>query len=153
MTFQDPTQRFSDRVSDYMRNRPHYPEAILGYLQKSVGLKPEQVLADMGCGTGISSELFLKNGNRVFGIEPNAPMLEGARVYLKEYDRFEPVLAQAEHSSLPDASVDLVLSAQAFHWFNSLEARLEFRRHFKTSGAYPADMEYPEACRTLSPWL
>ncbi|WP_431211609.1 class I SAM-dependent methyltransferase [Puia sp. P3] len=66
----DSTERFSDRVEDYVRYRPTYPVAILSILQ--VGT--DRIVADIGSGTGISTELFLRNNNRVYAVEPNAAM-------------------------------------------------------------------------------
>ena len=50
----DPTTRFSDRVADYVRYRPTYPDALLIALQREVGLSSTSVVADIGSGTGIS---------------------------------------------------------------------------------------------------
>jgi SAM-dependent methyltransferase len=71
MTFTDSKQRFSNRVADYARYRPGYPAAVLEILSKECVLSPDHIVADIGSGTGLLSELFLKNGNRVFGVEPN----------------------------------------------------------------------------------
>jgi precorrin-6B methylase 2 len=71
MTFADSKQRFSNRVADYVRYRPGYPTAVRDLLRAECGLKSGHVIADIGSGTGFLSELFLKNGNRVFGVEPN----------------------------------------------------------------------------------
>ena len=62
---QDSTKRFSDRVENYLRYRPHYPTAVLEYLSTECQLKPSSVIADIGSGTGILSEMFLKNENVV----------------------------------------------------------------------------------------
>src|SRR5256886_13365351 len=81
MTFTDAKQRFSNRVADYIRYRPGYPSAVLDLLRAECGLRPGQVIADVGSGTGFLSELFLKNGNRVFAVEPNEAMrLAGERL-------------------------------------------------------------------------
>ena len=74
MIFSDAKQRFSNRVADYIRYRPKYPAATLDLLRSKCGLHPGQVIADIGSGTGFLSELFLKNGNSVIGVEPNAEM-------------------------------------------------------------------------------
>src|SRR5205814_8816828 len=74
MTFADAKQRFSNRVADYIRYRPGYPSAVLDLLRAECGLRPGHVIADIGSGTGLLSELFLRNGNRVYGVEPNAEM-------------------------------------------------------------------------------
>jgi ubiquinone/menaquinone biosynthesis C-methylase UbiE len=134
MTFSDAKQRFSSRAADYLRYRPGYPAALLDLLRTECGLRPDSVIADLGSGTGILSELFLKNGNRVFGVEPNPEMREAGEVYLKGYSGFTSVNGSAEATTLPDRSVRLVTAGQAFHWFEPALARKEFVRILKPGG-------------------
>jgi len=79
----DNTTRFSDRVEDYVKYRPHYPEAILPYLGSTYSFDASWDVADIGSGTGILTELFLANGNRVFAVEPNAEMRGKAEELLR----------------------------------------------------------------------
>lgn len=72
----DPTQRFSSRVDNYIRYRPRYSEGVATCLRTHCGLTRDSVMADIGSGTGMLSELFLRNGNTVFGVEPNPEMRE-----------------------------------------------------------------------------
>jgi SAM-dependent methyltransferase len=122
------TSRFSDRVDNYVKYRPHYPEEIVGYLQNEFSLSPSHTVVDIGSGTGISSELFLRNGNRVIGVEPNAPMRERSVLLLKGYPRFEAVNGTAEETGLPDHSADFIVAGQAFHWFDRQPTIKEFKR-------------------------
>ncbi|GAA0545882.1 class I SAM-dependent methyltransferase [Chitinophaga japonensis] len=122
------TERFSNRVENYIRYRPHYPHAIIPALEEQTGLTPNTVVADIGAGTGISSLPFLENGNQVLGVEPNKEMREAAEKALQRYANFTAVAGSAEHTMLPDACADLVVAGQAFHWFNQEAARTEFRR-------------------------
>ncbi len=80
------------------------------------------------------SELFLKNGNRVYGIEPNEAMREAGEEYLACYDEFVSVEGSAESTTLEDAAVDFVAVGQAFHWFEPGAARREFARILKPAG-------------------
>jgi SAM-dependent methyltransferase len=130
----DPTRRFSDRVDDYIRYRPGYPAAVIDVLARETNLNPESEIADVGSGTGISTELFLRNGNTVFGVEPNAEMREAAERLLAAYPRFHSVPARAEATTLCDASVDYVTAGQAFHWFDPQLARAEFARILRRGG-------------------
>src|SRR5580700_1693997 len=95
MTFTDAKQRFSNRVADYVRYRPGYPAATLDILRSECGLRPGHVVADIGSGTGFLSEIFLKNGNRVFGVEPNTEMRLAGEEYLAAYDGFSSIEGSA----------------------------------------------------------
>lgn len=131
----DPTQRFSERAANYVRCRPGYPEALVKTIEREVGLTPASVVADVGSGTGISTELFLRLGCTVLAVEPNAAMREAAEERLAHHARFHSVDAPAETTTLPDASVDLVAAAQAFHWFDVGRARTEFARILRPAGS------------------
>src|SRR5712664_562856 len=134
MTFTDAKQRFSSRVADYVRYRPSYPSALLELLRTDCALRPGHVVADIGSGTGFLSELFLKNGNRVYGVEPNAEMRQAGEEYLASYDGFSSIEGSAESTTLEDASVDFVTAGQAFHWFEPNATRGEFIRILKPAG-------------------
>lgn len=128
------TSRFSDKVAYYAKYRPSYPSELINLLEKEVGLNAQSVVADVGSGTGISSEPFLKLGCKVFGIEPNDNMREVAESSLKAYPNFHSVKATAEATTLNAASVDFAVAAQAFHWFDVASARKEFQRILKPLG-------------------
>jgi ubiquinone/menaquinone biosynthesis C-methylase UbiE len=130
----DPTQRFTNRVDHYVKYRPSYPRAVLDLLRTECGLTSASVVADVGSGTGILSELFLNNGNRVFGIEPNKEMREACERRLGPNPSFKSVAATAEDTTLDDASVNFVAAGQAFHWFDPERARAEFARILKPGG-------------------
>jgi len=130
----NPTLRFSSRVENYVKYRPGYPADIIATLTKECGLTAESVIADIGSGTGISSEVFLKNGNRVFGVEPNREMREAGEQLLGKYPDFTSVNGTAEETTLADCSIDFVTAGQAFHWFDRDRARKEFTRILKPNG-------------------
>ena len=131
------TNRFSDRVDNYVKYRPHYPEEVLDFLLKENIISENSIVADIGSGTGISAELFLKKGIKVFGIEPNEPMRHAAEIILKNYSEqglFVSVDATAEDTTLENNSVDIVVCAQAFHWFNNDWFKRECQRILKPNG-------------------
>ena len=130
----DPTERFSSRVENYVKYRPGYPKAILALLRRDCGLTPGSVVADIGSGTGLSSKLFLPNGNRVYGVEPNPEMRAAGERQLAKHTRFVSVAAAAEATTLPDAGADFVVAGQAFHWFDIPGTRAEFTRILKPDG-------------------
>ncbi len=130
----DPKRRFSDRVENYVRYRPDYPADVLTVLRDEIGLKEDWTLADVGSGTGISSRLFLANGNTVYGVEPNREMRAAAERLLGGSPKFHSVDGRAEATTLSAASVDAVVAAQAFHWFERQKTREEFARILKPGG-------------------
>jgi SAM-dependent methyltransferase len=134
MPASNATSRFSDRVDNYVRYRPGYPSDALRVLKNDCGLKPEHVIADLASGTGIWTRMLLENGNRVFGVEPNAEMRQAGERLLAEFPRFTSVAGTAEATTLPEASVDFVTAAQAGHWFDRPRARREFVRILRPGG-------------------
>jgi SAM-dependent methyltransferase len=129
-----PTERFSSRADAYARYRPSYPLGAIELLEARSGLSPETVVADVGSGTGILSQLLLARGARVWAIEPNEPMRAAAEAHLAGHPGFRSVTGTAEDTTLPAASVDLWVAAQAFHWFDAPRAREEMLRVLKPEG-------------------
>src|SRR5271157_3293226 len=129
-----PAARFSDRAEDYVKYRPHYSPEVVEALRQANGLRREHLVADVGCGPGLLAEIFLDNGNRVIGVEPNREMRLAGQEYLAAYPSFTMVDGSAEATTLPNASVDFVIAGQAFHWFHPPEARIEFARILKPQG-------------------
>jgi SAM-dependent methyltransferase len=130
----DSINRFSNRVENYIKYRPHYPDEVIDLLKEECGLTRQSVIADIGSGTGILTELFLKNGNAVFGVEPNRPMREAAERLLAEYQGFTSIDGAAEGTKLAERTIDFVVAGQAFHWFDQKLAREEFSRILKPKG-------------------
>jgi SAM-dependent methyltransferase len=131
----DPTSRFTDRVFDYARYRPSYPSQLFDLLRDELGLRPGHVVADVGSGTGILCEPLLANGNVVFAVEPNRAMARAAQERFGGDPRFRDVDGRAEATGLLPASVDLIVAAQAFHWFDAARAREEFQRILRPGGS------------------
>jgi SAM-dependent methyltransferase len=130
----DPTQRFSNRVENYLKYRPRYPPEIIPLLEKECGLTRDSLVADIGSGTGFLAELFLQNGSRVIGVEPNAEMRAAGERLLVQYRNFSSIEATAENTTLAEGSVDFITAGQAFHWFDRERTRSEFARILKPSG-------------------
>jgi SAM-dependent methyltransferase len=125
-----PTTRFADRAADYVLFRPSYPSEALDFALDGLAASRPLIAADIGAGTGISSRLLADRGFRVFAIEPNRAMRESAEAHrgVTFMD------GTAEATGLKGASVDLVMCAQAFHWFKPEDALLEFWRILKPEG-------------------
>lgn len=127
-------ERFSNRVENYIKYRPGYPPEVLQLFRDEMDLRPNSIIADIGSGTGISARMFLENGNEVFGVEPNDAMRSAAEELLSGFPKFRSLNGTAENTGLPDNSVDIVLAAQAFHWFDPEKTRAEFTRILKQKG-------------------
>jgi SAM-dependent methyltransferase len=150
------TTRFSSRVANYVKYRPRYPEAAYDLITARCGLSDDSVIADIGSGTGISSELFLAHGHHVTGVEPNAEMRAAAESLLAAYPRFTSMNGTAEHTTLPAASIDLLIAGQERVCFANaqrfdyagLEGRLRSSSYSPEAG-HPNHAPMLRALRTL----
>ncbi|MGB7602141.1 MAG: class I SAM-dependent methyltransferase [Candidatus Sulfotelmatobacter sp.] len=134
MPASNATSRFSDRVENYVRYRPGYPPEALQTLKDECGLAPSHVIAEIASGTGIWTRMLLKNGNQVFGVEPNDEMRNAGERLLASFPNFTSIAGTAEATTLADHSVDFITAAQAAHWFDRARARREFVRILKPGG-------------------
>lgn len=126
----DPRTRFSTTAERYRRWRPSYPALLIDWIAATAGLGPGASVADIGCGTGISTRLFAKRGFEVVGVEPNPEML--SRAEPAKGIRFQG--GEATSTGLPSGTFDLAAAAQAFHWFPIPETLREFARILKPGG-------------------
>ena len=128
-------ERFTGRVTEYARFRERYEASIiLPLLKEWCGLLPEWTIADIAAGTGMLSDVFLANGNRVIAVEPNAEMREVCTQLHEGAPQLAIVNGTAEVTGLPDASVQMVAVGRALHWFDLDAAMREFRRVLKPGG-------------------
>lgn len=135
----DTLNRFSGRVENYVKYRPHYPDALFDFLEQEKVLQKGFSIADIGSGTGISSEPLLKRGYTVYGVEPNKEMRIAAESIFSSNSyqtlgAFVSIEATAENTLLPDHSVNTVIAGQAFHWFDKEKSKAEFKRILKPGG-------------------
>ncbi|MFR1411816.1 MAG: class I SAM-dependent methyltransferase [Akkermansia sp.] len=121
------TDRFTGKAGAYAQGRPGYPSAVVKLLTQETRRENPR-MADIGSGTGILSRAMLERGWTVYGVEPNDDMRKEAEKTLNGFSRFHSVAGTAEHTRLSGASVDLVTSAQAFHWFDAFAFKRECRR-------------------------
>ena len=134
------TTRFTGRSKQYVKYRPSYPPQVLSHLRETIGWSQEKRIADVGAGTGIFTKLILEQGNEVVAIEPNDDMrselMEQLQSYVTEQNtqhsnKLSVRNGSAEMTGLSDHSVDGIVCAQSFHWFDQKRARAEFIRVLK----------------------
>jgi ubiquinone/menaquinone biosynthesis C-methylase UbiE len=126
------TERFSDRVEQYARYRPRYPEALSHLLLSKIPLPA--TVADIGSGTGILTDQLLRTGYQVIAVEPNEPMRKAAEQKLATRPAFRSIDGTAEQTNLPARTADLITCAQSFHWFDREKCRTEFDRILRPNG-------------------
>ena len=131
---EDFVHRFTGRASVYGMHRPEYPKEILDILRTEIGFDRNKIVADIGSGTGLLSRLFLQNGNKVYCVEPNDEMRSFAEQTLSSFPNFVSIKGRAEHTTLDNASIDLVTIGQALHWFDHQRAKEEFERILGNKG-------------------
>jgi SAM-dependent methyltransferase len=129
-----PTHRFSKTAEDYERHRPGYPLELIEWIAETCRTKKGARVVDLGCGTGIATRLLAGCGYDVVGVEPNEPMRERA----ESVGGARYVAGSAEETGLPDASADLVVAAQAFHWFEPKATMRELARILAPGGGCAA---------------
>ncbi len=145
------TERFSDRVENYILYRPGYSQEVVELLAREASLHAGSVVVDLGSGTGIFSQLLLPLQVTVHAVEPNKEMREAAERLLGGNGRFQSHGGKAEHTGLPDHCADLITAAQAFHWFDRAAARQEFDRLLKPGAV--AALIWNERRTTTTPFL
>jgi ubiquinone/menaquinone biosynthesis C-methylase UbiE len=128
-------ERFTGRVADYERYRLRYPDEVIRTLMERCGLVREDLVADIGAGTGMLAELFLENGNAVVAIEPNDEMRAACEKLALAWPALTVKKATAEATGLKDASVDLIAVGRAFHWFDLERTKAEFVRILRPKGS------------------
>jgi SAM-dependent methyltransferase len=118
---------FGQVADAYERGRPSYPDEAVQWL---VGDAPRDVV-DLGAGTGKLTRSVVANGHRVTAVEPLPEMLAQLRAALPGVTA---LVGTAESIPLPDAVADVVVCAQAFHWFDHAVALPEIARVLKPGG-------------------
>jgi len=129
----DNTSLYTTRGTSYESARPGYPDELMNYLYKELCFDKAQAIADIGSGTGKFTRLLLERGSRVYAVEPNAEMRIIAEKKLSAYPGFCSVDGTASDTGIKK-QVDVIIAAQAFHWFDQGEFEAECRRILKPGG-------------------
>lgn len=125
---------FSTKVAAYVASRPDYPPGLFDALRTLGALDADTVVADIGAGTGLLTRSLLDHAAQVIAVEPSDAMRAACDSALGSRAGYRSVQGKAEHTTLADASIDLVTAAQAFHWFDVDAAREEILRVLRPSG-------------------
>lgn len=129
MGFKD---HFSRHAELYRRYRPTYPDAVFAWL---ASISPGRTLAlDVGTGNGQAAVKLADHFEQVLATDASGPQVDAATPHPKVSYR----VARAEDSGLPASSVELVLAAQAFHWFDFEAFFAECRRVLRPGGVVAA---------------
>ena len=127
--FKNAKTRFSNRVETYQKYRPSYPPELIEFVKTTCSVDSEWTVADIGSGTGISTEMLLKGFPcKVLGVEPNSDMRMAAESTLDSHERYKSIDGSSEATTLEDKSIEMIVSFQAFHWFELEKTKLEFGR-------------------------
>jgi ubiquinone/menaquinone biosynthesis C-methylase UbiE len=123
----DWAHSFGGVAEAYERGRPTYPAEAVRWL---LGDNPASVL-ELGAGTGKLTRVLADLGHDVHATDPDAAMLQ---ILERELPGVPTAQASAEEIPLGDASVDAVVAAQAFHWFDLDRALPEIARVLRPGG-------------------
>ncbi|MGD8594286.1 MAG: class I SAM-dependent methyltransferase [Gammaproteobacteria bacterium] len=123
---------FSDQTVAYNAYRPDYPEDMFTYL---ASIAPGSTLAwDCACGTGQASIHLVKYFQNIIATDASRSQITNAVTH----PRIEYRVETAEHSSLQNHSVDLIVVGQALHWFDMTAFFSEARRVLTAEGIFAA---------------
>ena len=122
---------FDADAARYARGRPDYPLEVAAWLRRAIELKPGRLAVDLGAGTGKFTRRLLATGAQVIAVEPVPAMRQRLASDLPE---LEILAGSATSIPLPEASVDAIVCAQAFHWFAAADALAEMHRVLKPGG-------------------
>lgn len=131
----------NDRARLYHRSRPHYSPQVVGFVAQHIGDRL-QTVADIGCGTGLSTRPFHEVADTLVGVDPDAEMRAVATEYLSDVGG-RVLEGSAEVTGLDDRSVDLLVAASCFGWFDIAATSREFRRVLRNDGSVLLMWHYP----------
>ena len=134
-------ERFLGYADTYDEGRPKLPSKAIEIL-KTYTDKKIKTIVDIGCGTGLSTEVCTLFADEVIGVEPSIDMLNKART--KENTKMRFIQGYGNKTGLEDESVDIVICSQAFHWMEPESTLKEIYRILKKGGIFAAiDADYP----------
>jgi SAM-dependent methyltransferase len=143
----DRARSFGAVAADYAAWRPGYPSDVVAFLAGGAAGhdRPRRIL-DLGAGTGLLTAMLVGAGHRVVAADVSADMLAELTARLPDVPT---LVAGAESLPLPDAGLDVIVAAQAAHWFEPVAASREFLRVLAPGGAVGFVWNTQEA---TAPW-
>ncbi len=126
---------FGLTASDYAKHRAGFPDSLFDRLRTlGIGVD-DQIVVDLGTGTGALARGFARRGCRVIGIDPSESMLAAARQLDAELGlQTDYRVGRAEETGLGDGSADVVTAGQCWHWFDRVAASREVARVLRPDG-------------------
>lgn len=122
---------FEAAADRYERGRPGYPDEAVATLVRELGISEGRDVLDLGAGTGKLTELLVPSGALLVAVEPVAAM---RAALVRNCPTVTVLDGTAEAIPVADASLDAVVVAQAFHWFDGERALAEIRRALRPGG-------------------
>lgn len=134
-------RRFTGFADIYDQYRPKPPEMIADLLLQLAGADRADHVVDLGCGTGLSTLIWINRTNLFTGIEPS-PDMRGVASQRPEWERSgtrtQFVAAEAHQTGLAEQSVDIVTASQSFHWMDPVPTLAEIARVLRPGGVFAA---------------
>lgn len=142
-------ERFTGFGNLYDQNRPSAPKEVIKILTNYLKDKPNLV-ADVGCGTGLSSFIWLGIADKIIGVEPNDDMRQVAEERWEESGKpmnLQFIKGLSHELGLADGSADIITCSQSFHWMDPQSTLKEFARVLRPNGIFAAyDCDWPPTC-------
>lgn len=133
--------RFTGFADIYDSARPAVPEFPVKIIEKYLGKMPDTVV-DMGCGTGLSTLIWIGKCSKAIGVEPSDDMRREAEKKANETLSF--IKAFSHETGLPDNSADAVVCSQSFHWMEPVSTLNEVNRILREGGVFATiDCDWP----------
>jgi ubiquinone/menaquinone biosynthesis C-methylase UbiE len=129
-----PTKLYSSKAEKYAKYRWDYSPQAIEAIIRTAQVTDQSTLAYIGAGPGILTKHFSGRVKRIYAVEPNDKMRGLAEKMLSLYKHCSVLKGRAEAIPLADQSIDLILVAQAIHWFDPAPTRQEFLRILKPNG-------------------
>ena len=132
----DTIDRFTGKSDEYAKGRPGYAKEAVSYIYRTFVASHDPSIADIGAGTGKFTEQLARHGSTVWAVEPNPDMRARLATTAQPYGNTVHIIdGTAEDTHLRNASIDIVVAAQSFHWFDPAAFTRECERILRPDGA------------------